>query len=323
MWSASAARRGVPWVALLVLLAACSVTPKPSPTAAGMVGSPSPTAQASGLARFTHDDWSIEYPAAWRYFPISGFVTSFYDVAGYLASTPVDTSQICQTTPNSQSCNERGYDLPPSNVVITVGGGGIPMDDPVAFYDHPSQGTPARVGGMAAVLEEDQLAADRIVLTWKIARPTAFGNWVQLDADIRGPGEEALRSQVEALIASFHFTPEPTPISNDPAVARPVARKALTQLKTDSAYACFPDEAGVSRTATITSLPFGPSLTSPQPVTCSVTIAPTNIGFWKLDLDITWDTDRTRKAGANQTVEWLAPEGSLGASSNSGDAPSG
>lgn len=320
MKASRSARRRAPWAALLLFLSACSVTPA---TSTGGVGSSSPIAQASGLATFSQDEWSFGYPAAWRYYPITGFITSFYDVAGYLASTPVDISKICRTTPTSQSCDAHGYDLPPGNVVITVGHGGWPMTDPVAFYDHPSQGTPTRIGGMAAIFSEDRQGADRVLLTWRIASPAAFGNWVQLDADIRGPGQDTLRSQVEALIASFRFTPAPTPVSSDPAVAVAVARRALAQLKTDAAYACFPDEAGASRQATITSLPYGTSLGGALPVTCSVAISPTDIGFWKLDLTITWDAAGSRKAGANVTTQWLEPDGTLSASGSSGDEPPG
>ena len=306
----------------MLVLGACSASPSPSPSASG-IAAPSPSSPVAGLARFTHDDWSVEYPAAWRFYPIANFYFSFYSLAGYLASTRVDTSQICQTTPTSASCNSRGYALPPDNVVITAGNGGAPMVDPIAFYDHPSQGMPARVGGMAAVFTEDQQGVDRVLLTWKIARPTAFGNWVQLEADIRGPGESELRSEVEALIASFRFTPQPRPISTDPAVARGMARKALAKLKTDSAYACYPDEAGAPRAATITKIPDGPSLSSPLSVTCSAMIASTDIGFWKLDLTIAWDAAGARKAGTNHLVQWLQPDGSFGASSGSGDWPGG
>jgi hypothetical protein len=59
------------------------------------------------------------------------------------------------------------------------------------------------------------------------------------------------------------------------------------------------------------------------PVTCSVAIAPTDIGFWWLDLTIAWDAADARKAGANRIVEWVQPDGSLGASTGSGDSPSG
>ena len=95
----------------------------------------------------------------------------------------------------------------------------------------------------------------------------------------------------------------------------------MAKLKTDAAYDCFPDAAGTSRQATITSMPFGPTLSSPVPVTCSVAISPTDIGFWKLDLTISWEASGSRKAGTNVTTQWLAPDGSLGASTGSGDTP--
>ena len=150
-----------------------------------------------------------------------------------------------------------------------------------------------------------------------------FGNWVQLDADIRGPGEDILRAQVEALVASLRFTPEPSPISDDPAVAQAIARQALAELKSDPAYTCFPDEAGASRTTTITSLPFGPPLDDPVPVTCSAAIAPTDVGFWKVDLLTSWDAAEGRTQGANHIVQWLDPDGTLSASGSSGDVPGG
>lgn len=50
---------------------------------------------------------------------------------------------------------------------------------------------------------------DRVRLTWMIPNPGLAMNWVQLDADIRGPGDAELRSQVESLIASFRFSGGP------------------------------------------------------------------------------------------------------------------
>jgi hypothetical protein len=318
-WFGSRALRAAPWLALLLVVASCSSASGPSASEAA--SSPESTAEAPGLAHFSQDEWSFDYPAAWHYEPMSGFITSFYDVLGYLGSTPVDTSQICQTTANTQSCNAHGYDLPPGNVVITIGTGGRPISDPVAFFDHPVHGMRTEVGGMAAIFSQDQQASDHVLLTWMIQRPTSIDNWVQLDADIRGPGTDALRSEVDALVASFRFTPEPVPISSDPTVAQEVARKAIAALKTDAAYACFPDEAGMSRDTTISAMPNGPTLASPVPVTCSVAIGPTDIGVWKLDLTISWEASGARKAGSNLTTEWLAPDGSLGASIVSGDYP--
>jgi hypothetical protein len=318
-WCASRAWPAALWLGLLLVVASCSTGSGPSDPAGST--SPVPTAEATGLAHFSQDEWSFDYPAGWHYEPTPALISSFYNVVGYLGSSPVDTSQICQTTPTESRCNPHGYDLPSGNVVITIATWGSPMIDPVAFYDHPADGTRIEVGGMAAIFSEGQQSSDRVLLTWKIERPTAFDNWVQLEADMRGPGLDTLRAQVEALTASFRFAPPPTPISNDPAVAQDVARKAITTLRADAAYACFPDAAGMSRQTTITSMPHGPALSSPVPVTCSVAISPTDIGFWKLDLTISWEASGTRKAGSNVTTQWLAPDGSLGASAESGDSP--
>ena len=89
----SGARRAAPWVGLLLLLAACSAGGSaPSPSASGAVGASARPA-ATGLAHFSQDEWSFDYPAAWRYYPIEGFIFSFYSVQGYLASEPVDSAQ--------------------------------------------------------------------------------------------------------------------------------------------------------------------------------------------------------------------------------------
>lgn len=303
-------------VLLLFLLGACG----PRPTG-GSGAAATPPASASGLERLDQGQWAVDYPASWMFYPMAGFVTSFYDVSGYLASTPVDTSRICQTTKDSQTCDARGYDLPPGNVVITVGHGGVPMSDPIAFYEHPSVGTPTRVAGMAAIFSEDTIGPDRRLLTWEIASPSAFGNWVQLDAEIRGPGQAELRRQVEDLVASMRFEPQPVPISDDPLVARSIAHDALAQLKEDAAYACFPDEAGTSRNTMIREMPNGPPLNGEVPVTCSAEIHPTTIGFWQLELAISWEALGSRSSGTRHITQWLTPDGELSASTSDGETP--
>jgi len=234
-------------VTVVALLAAClarNTTPagESSPTAIASPDDGAPSTAA--LSHFSQDEVRFDYPAGWKFNPVD-MVTSFYSVTGYLASTRIDTSKICTTNGNETSCNEHGYTIPPGNVVMEVANWGSPIIDPVAFFDHPDQGLRVTVGGMAAVFSMQQLATDRVILTWKIARPTAFSNWIQLDAEILGPGLDSLRTQVEALIASVHFVPPPEPISTDPAVAQTVAAKALAALKQrGAAYACFPDAAG-------------------------------------------------------------------------------
>jgi len=56
-------------------------------------------------------------------------------------------------------------------------------------------------------------------------------------------------------------------------------------------------------------------------VTCSVTVAPTDIGFWKLDLTISWTAASDRSAGSMRWTEWLPPDGSPGAETGTGGPP--
>jgi hypothetical protein len=169
---------------------------------------------------------------------------SFFTTLGYLASTRVDTDAICQRTSSSVSCNFHGYDLRPGSVVVVIelASWGTPMSNPVEFYDHPEDGTRVTVGGTAAVFSEEHIASDHVRLTWKTARPDAFGNWVQIDADIRGPGEQQLRQQVETMVASFRFSPPPSSLPRGQAAAVAVAASAVAELRARSpaAYACFP-----------------------------------------------------------------------------------
>jgi len=174
-------------------------------SACGILGS------ESGLARFSGSAWSFAYPSDWTFEPIS-YDNSFYSPIGYLGSTPVDTARICETTSSSETCDPRGYDMPAGNVVIAIGGGSWIMTNPADYFEHPSEGTSVVVAGMPTIYRETRLAGDRVLLTWMIANPTVGMNWVQLDADIRGPAEAALRSQVEALIASFTYDAGPVPL---------------------------------------------------------------------------------------------------------------
>lgn len=186
-------------------LAACS-TPQATPPPT-VRASPSPTTTATGLAHFSQDElgFGFDYPEAWSYEPTQYIAPSGYQLLGYLGTMPVDPSQICHTTAAVSTCDPHAYGLPPGNVVITISNNSGPTTDPIASFERSGLGTPTRVGGMAAVFSDDQQAADRVFLTWKIASPVASNNWIQLDADIRGPGLDIVRTQIEALIASFRF----------------------------------------------------------------------------------------------------------------------
>lgn len=311
--------------AALLLVSACGSVVPTTPA----VGSPtrpatavaSPTPSASGLAHFQGDGWSFDHPAAWRFSKVDA-VSSFSDTIGYLGTIGVDPNAICQHTTNSVSCNARGYDLPPGNVVVLIAHWGTPMLDPVEFYDHPTDGTRVSIAGMPAIWSLQVVGADRVVLTWQIARPDAFGNWIQFDADIRGPDQAAMGRQVDALIASFRFEPPPVPLAAGQAAAIAVRAVAALVAMEPGAYACFPDRPGVTKSAQVLTLPMRGSFSKPLPVSCAITIAATDVGLWRMELVASWTAADDRSAGSDTTVQWLFPDGSLSASSGGGgDAP--
>lgn len=314
-------------LAIAVLAIGCgSAVPTLSPSSAFATAVPPPTASPTigasttpVLTHYAEQGFSLDYPSGWRFSPVvSRF--SFQGTSGYLGTIGVSQNQICQETPSSITCNYRGYHLPAGNVMVLVSHVGIPMTDPVQFYDRPTDGHRVAVGGMPAVASLDALGADRVVLTWKVARPDAFGNWIQFDADIRGPDQATMRAQVEALIASFRFEPPPIPMPSGDGAADAVAAKAVAALQAiqGGAYACFPDRPGLTKRAEVQTLPGFGAFRKPLPVSCTIALAATDVGLWKMELNATWTAASDRSAGSAHTIQWLLPDGSLSASSGGG-----
>jgi hypothetical protein len=264
---------------------------------------------------FHGDGWTFDYPSTWKPYPMRVVAFEFTTV-GYVASTTIDTSAICSETEDSASCDFGAYRLPPGNVVIGLANWAPGIEDPVRFFEHPRVGHTVVVGGMPAVMTEDQIADNRVRLEWKIARPDVFGVWVQFTADVRGPRLGELRDAVEASIRSFRFLPPPVPLPQSDEAADAVARQAIASLQAEDAdaYACLPQMVGVDKTETVEAIPAG-DLKKPLQVTCSVTISRTDVGFWKMTLRIEWDS------GVETVVQWLFPDGTLSARSDRGAPP--
>lgn len=305
----------------LSIVTAPSTTPPPSGPTSFSPQPASPTSTPSGLRAFDGDGMTFDYPATWGFYPLQVSM-SFSTTIGYLASTPVDTDAICQRSSSSLTCNFEGYDLPPGNVVIELAYAAWPISDPVEFYNRPAVGSRTTVGGMATVFSEEPAGTDRIRLRWQIARPDAFGNWIQIDADIRGPEMDALREQVDALIASFRFVPAPVPLPEGEAAAQAIAARALAAAVASepAAYGCYPTELGISKPSVIEEVPTM-RLKKPLPVTCSTSITRTDVGLWKLELVAAWDAAADREAGTLTTILWLLPNGSGGSLTGSGALP--
>jgi hypothetical protein len=188
------------------------------------------------------------------------------------------------------------------------------MDDPVAFWDQPTEGRRLVVDGMPAIVADDLGDPGTVVRTWKIARPTMFDNWLQLDAGMRGPAQSGA---LDAVISSIRFDPRPQPLN--PAQANQIGNAALAALRADDAegFACFPP-VGQSVVASITAAPGAP-LRQPLTATCSTTIAGTDIGFWRMVLVVGWGDDLPGAGFRYTTVQWLLPDGTLSGRSSGGD----
>ncbi len=319
VWLSAAAVIVVLVVVGTALFVGAQPGPTPSPRSTAPSSAPRSPATVEAVVAYPGDGWTFDYPSTWTFYPFK-LTASFFDTIGYLATLPVDTDAICDRSINSVSCDFRGYEMRPGTVVVELANWGTPMTDPVQFYDHPDQGTRVVVGGMPAVFSEERVSADRVRLTWMIARPDAFGNWIQIDADILGPGDGPLRRQVEGMIASFTFDPAPKPLAEGQGEADAIAALAVERLQQDeaAAYACFPAAAGTTKTATVEALPSA-TLKEPLPVRCSTRISRTDVGFWRLELVASWDAAADRSAGSATTVQWLFPDGAPSASIGSGD----
>lgn len=280
--------------------------------------SPTPTQGGPGVASFVANGYAFDYPATWQRYPFEFAAMSHFTVVGYLSNRPLDTSQICLSSENSTSCNFRNYPIEAGQVVLEVADWGWFIDDPVAFWDRPTEGRPTIVGGMAAIVSESASGSDRSLKTWKVNRPDAFGNWIQLEADLQGPGTGLARAQLDAIIASFRF--EPSPVRLDPGMADQIGAAALATLRAQDpeAYACYPP-IGQSVRTTITAAPGAP-LRAPLQAVCSSALVPTDIGYWRLELTVAWGPDLAHPDHHYLTVQWLRADGTLSAQSGSGDS---
>ena len=282
--------------------AAASAQATSSPSlGASPIGSPAAT---SAVAHYAERGLSFDYPAQWRFSPVvSRF--SFQATSGYFGTISVTQEQICQKTALSAKCVYRGYDLPPGNVMVLLSHVGNGPIDPVAIFDHPAKGSRVTVGDMAAVFSERVLVADRSVLSWMIARPDAAGNWIEFDADIRGPDDGSLRAGVEAMIASFRFDPPPMPLATSEAAINAVVAKAIGDLR---AGARRLRRASRSRPVSYGTRPSGGFRRS-APQRAPIDLLGDHGGHRcppaAMELVATWKAASDRAPGTYRTVEWL------------------
>lgn len=286
------------------------------------LGPSAPTqAPAGALAHFDRDGLAFDYPASWKT-SVSGLNMHYITILDFLGSgSGLATCAVITPGPSDQFIggSECGADL-------TVGAGqvmvelsrqdGPPRPGPIDPSDPTgieSGGKYVTVGGLPAIFYEESRVDPNsgATLDWTLSVPGDLISRYIIHAEIKNPGVEQMRAQVEALVASIRYDP-PVPVLN-PADGPRIAAIGLAQARSnDPAFACFPSVPGMTATATITQFPMYSALRKPLPVTCSTEIEPVAIGLWKMKLTESWTAASDRSAGSLTTTMWLAADGAPG-----------
>jgi hypothetical protein len=301
-----------------------------SPTTAPSAESGAPTSPSAdgALTHYSHGGITFDYPAAWH---ASGQELNMHYVTilGY-EGTGTGSDYCTDLTPGPSDVWLSGTEcgghenVGPGQVLVEIamqdGPPGLGPLDPT----DPSRLQPGdryvTVAGVPAVYSESR-EGDKLTLNWTISMPGRIHGVYLITATIRDPGADAMRAQVEALVASIAFDP-PVPLL-DPADGPRIAAAAVAKEKADGQIlACFPAEPGASASAIVTQLPnYGQPLTKPLPATCATSLEPTPIGLWKLTLTLSWTSAADRSAGSASMVFWLDPDGTPGAMTGFSDVP--
>jgi len=323
-------RLGFAAVAFIVVIALVPLALVLQPSGGSSGGGPSakqtsaaPSAQpATSLAHFDRDGLAFDYPASWKA-SVSGLNEHYVTILYFLGTgSGLATCAAITPGPSDQFISgvQCGTDIKvgPGQVVVELsrqrgppGLGPIDPTDPNGLSPGAKYVT---VGGLPAISGgERTVASDAdITLGWTLSVPGEMYGLYMLEASIKNPGADEMRTQVEALVASIQYDP-PVPVLN-PADGPRIAAIGLAQVRAnDPALACFPSDPGTSATTTVTSLSGYPTLRKPLPVTCTTKIEPVAIGLWKLTLTASWTAASDRSAGALATIVWLAPDGAPGA----------
>jgi hypothetical protein len=218
---------GLPFIGSRLGPAAPAATSGPS-VAAG-TASPPASAAAADLRTFDEGGLAFAYPAAWHEFHYV-MTSSFSNQIAYLAT--VDIPEPCTTTVDpsftTTQCANR-YQLTPGTLVVSISGGGSPGFDMTA--SRPAGSTALTIGGLPAYLETISTPAADQELRWTLSSSGLVDNFYSLDAQMRGPGIEAMRAQLEALIASVRYDPPVVPLPTGSATAADVPICKTSQLE--------------------------------------------------------------------------------------------
>ena len=310
-------RFGVAGIAALVLVAALvpfALNARPNS------GPATTAAPAGALAHFDRDGLAFDYPASWsasvsgqnmHYVTILDFLGTGSGLATCTTITPGPSDQFLGET----DCGSN-LTLGPGQVVVELARQDGPPHGPIDPTNAGALSPGDRyvsVAGLPAIfrLGNPWNSAADLALEWDLSVPGQLGSQYMVHAEIKNPGAEQMRAQVEALVASIRYSPQ-VPVL-DPADGPRIAAIAMPQIRhNDLSYACFPDVPGATATAVVGQFPGYSALRKSLPVTCSLAIEPSALGLWKMTLTESWTAASDRSAGSLATTIWLAPDGTPG-----------
>lgn len=296
---------------LLLALAACG-------------GEAPSDAQPSGPATVPQeiDDLAFARPAAWQWSALAAPVKAGDgEVLGYLVTPGVDAATLC-TPRDADACALSADDIGAGSVAVELSSGSSLTAD-VWQDEAPADAEATTAGGMPALFTEATEGQDQ-VLSWTVARPEVAGGWYRLDARLRGPGQEELRSELESVVESISFEPPPVAPADDRVTLMQVAASALEGLRAEPSgrrqYECFNEQTG-TRPGVVEKLPGQTALKQPLAVACSLRAEATRWNQYRVRLRYAWPALAGRPAGEYVVTQWVAPDGTLGPLLGEGDRP--
>jgi hypothetical protein len=280
--------------------------------------------QPSGPATVAQevDDLAFARPSTWQWSALATPVEAGDgEVLGYLVTPGVDAAALCSPD-DADACALSADDIGAGSVAVELTSGSSLTAD-VWQDEAPADAEAMTAGGMPALYRESTEGEDQ-VLSWTVARPEMAGGWYRLDARLRGPGQDALRSDLESMVESISFEPAPVAPADDRVTLMQVAASALQGLRDEPngrrQYECFNEQTG-TRPGVVEKLPGQKPLKQPLAVACSLRAEATRWNQYRVRLRYAWPSLAGRSAGEYVVTQWVAPDGTLGPMLAAGDKP--
>lgn len=279
-------------------------------------------------------EYALDFPARWLAYTAAANPGSGGSIDAILTTQAVEDR--CDGVAGVDINCVYEQSLEPGQLRIFVGSGSYRAQTVLDRADIEN-GTTTRlaVGGMPAILDEFDVAPDDFYradqsASWAIATPASLARVIRIEFRARDPEAAAARAAVDVLVASFRFTPPPTPLSDDPDAAVAAARAALEIqaasfrqgfVPADDPYAqtyldCLGDVPGEAERMGVRYGPGG-ALGWFVTVDCSWSVTADGAGFWRIDADWAWVVEGQR--GLWSETFWVGTDGVIAASSSSGE----